>query len=53
MLETTPAFEAYLKDFKNKAKIPPKGRDAKAGRLNESVDELSEKNDDDQEEAIA
>ena len=53
MPERTSAFESYLKDLENKKVVPPKGRVAREGRLTVAVDELSEKNDDDQEIDIA
>lgn len=50
----TSAFEQYQKDLeKNKKVAPPKGKIAREGRLIGTPDELPEKNDDDQEEAIA
>ena len=53
MPERTSAFEAYLSDLeKNKKNASPKGKIAREGRLAAAVDELSEKNDDDQEIAI-
>ncbi len=45
----TPAFEQYLQQQQNGSITPKKGRPARAGRLAEASDEMSEKNDDEPE----
>ena len=50
MPERTSAFEAYLNDLEKKKKgASSKGKIAREGRLATAIDELSEKNEDDQE----
>lgn len=48
MPERTPAFEAYLKDLE-KNTLPKKSR---VGKLETALDELSEKNEEDDDKGI-
>lgn len=52
MPERTPAFEAYIASLNQKKGETPKGKAAKEGRLIVSPDELSEKDEEEELDAV-